>query len=374
MPSLTFVLPHWLYWLGLILIPLFAMYTVRRQTKTGAPPSGLSLGIGYMLWVTGGFLGLHRFYLRSAVGAIYIPLFILILYGNVQGTKARDGVSQASNAVIGARFEVDRAKAAVTKNIGGGDRKLAGAQDALIAANDQMAVANANFHFWHAFSGTSALVIGALLLVDAFLLPGLVRRCAERETSAPSPKPATSRPVTQETGSIKGSNRTVVAWFTNSVDGLNGWIGHFVCFWSLIAAFVYYYEVLARYVFNSPTNWAHEGMFLMFGMQYLIAGAFTLREHGHVRVDVIYRLLPQRARAVVDILTSVFFFLFTGALLWTGWNFMMDSINVWEVSFTEWAIQYWPVKSTMVIGALLIIMQGFVKLTRDILNLVGREV
>jgi TRAP-type mannitol/chloroaromatic compound transport system permease small subunit len=75
----------------------------------------------------------------------------------------------------------------------------------------------------------------------------------------------------------------------------------------------------------------------------------------------------------VDILTSVFFFLFCGALLWTGWVFTMDSIEVWEVSFTEWAIQYWPVKSTMAIGALLILLQGLSKLAKDIRILAGKE-
>ncbi len=52
---------------------------------------------------------------------------------------------------------------------------------------------------------------------------------------------------------------------------------------------------------------------------------------------------------------------------------MMDSVDVWEVSFTEWAIQYWPVKSTMAIGAILILLQGFAKLTKDVLILAGKE-
>ena len=104
MPDLTFVLPHWLYWSGLILIPSFAIYTLRRQRRTGTRSSGISLGISYMLWLTGGFVGLHRFYLRSALGAIYIPLFIVILYGNMHGTQARDAVSHARNALLGARL------------------------------------------------------------------------------------------------------------------------------------------------------------------------------------------------------------------------------------------------------------------------------
>ena len=119
-------------------------------------------------------------------------------------------------------------------------------------------------------------------------------------------------------------------------------------------------------MFNSPTSWAHESMFLMFGMQYLLAGAYALREDSHVRVDVLYLLLSDRAKVITDITTSVFFFLFTSTLLVTGWIFLMDSIDVMEVSFTEWAVQYWPIKISIVLGAVLIILQGLSKLIKDV--------
>ena len=156
------------------------------------------------------------------------------------------------------------------------------------------------------------------------------------------------------------------------IDAVSGWSGHFVAYWSLIAVFVYYYEVVARYVFNSPTNWAHESMFLMFGMQYLLSGAFALREDAHVRVDVLYEKLGPRGRAITDVVTAAFFFIFTVTLLVTGAIFALDSIRVWEVSFTEWAIQHWPVKASIALGALLITLQGVSKLTRDVLFLAGR--
>jgi TRAP-type mannitol/chloroaromatic compound transport system permease small subunit/ethanolamine utilization microcompartment shell protein EutS len=369
MPNLTFILPHWVYWSGLILIPLFAMFTVQRQKRRGAPAAGISLAISYMLWLTGGFVGLHRFYLRSALGAIYILLFVVILYANVQSTAARDAVSHAGNDLLGVKVGVDRAQAALAIGIEGSVRKLAEAEQALAAASDRLAAAQVDFGFWQTFTGGFVLVIAALLLIDAFLLPRLMRRCAEREGASAQ---ASAMGTYDRRVGMRGGP-AIHTWFTDTVDSLNGWIGNFVCYWSVIAVFVYYYEVLARYVFNSPTNWAHEGMFLMFGMQYLISGGFTLREDGHVRVDVIYLQLPKRVRAVIDVLTSIFFFLFCGALLWTGWNFMMDSISVWEVSFTEWAIQYWPVKSTIAIGAILILLQGFAKLIKDVLILAGKE-
>ncbi len=83
MPSITFVLPHWLYWSGLVLLPLLAMFLVRRQAGREAH-RGLSYPIAYMLWLCAGFVGIHRFYVKNVWGMVYIPLFILILLGNVQ--------------------------------------------------------------------------------------------------------------------------------------------------------------------------------------------------------------------------------------------------------------------------------------------------
>ena len=95
----------------------------------------------------------------------------------------------------------------------------------------------------------------------------------------------------------------------------------------MIAVFGYYYEVMARFVFNSPTNWLHESMFLMFGMQYMLCGAFAYKEDQHVRVDVFYAKFSPRGKAIADIFTSVFFFIFTVTLLWTTIRFAMDSVS-----------------------------------------------
>ena len=103
-----------------------------------------------------------------------------------------------------------------------------------------------------------------------------------------------------------------------------------------------------------------------------LGGAFALREDAHVRVDVFYVLLADRHKALLDVISSFFFFLFAGALLVTGAIFASDAIEVWEVSFTEWAIQYWPVKISIAVGALLLILQGLSKLIKDFMLLTGR--
>lgn len=185
--------------------------------------------------------------------------------------------------------------------------------------------------------------------------------------------------VTAEEAAPVGTGETLPApgnAFTRYVDTISGFTGRFVGYWALIAPFIYTYEVIARYLLNSPTNWAHESMFLMFGMQYLLAGAYALREDGHVRVDVLYTRLSPLLRAALDLLTSVFFYIFTLALITTGWTFFAQSMSSEqfffaagyrnELSFTEWAIQYYPVKFTIFLGGVLLLLQGTARLIKDI--------
>ncbi len=375
MPNLTFVLPHWLYWSGLLVFPLIAMHMARRQAAGGVT-AGLSLPIGYLLWLCGGFVGLHRFYVRSRLGVVYIPLFVAILYGNTKFRVALDLVSGARNDRIGSEFDVERFTNAVAEGAEGAVAKLAQAEQALTAASERFVAALTAVDQWQMFSGGFVIAIAVLLLIDAVLLPRLVRKCAEREakTRVETAGEAAVEPTrdVEIAGTHEDPTLMVRSRITDIFDAISGWTGEFVCYWSIIAVFVYYYEVLARYVFNSPTNWAHESMFLMFGMQYLISGAYAFREDSHVRVDVVYQYLPERAKVVTDIVTSVFFFIFAGALLVTGWIFLVDAIDVWEVSFTEWAIQYWPVKFSIVLGAALILLQGVSKLIKDIILLTGK--
>ncbi|MGQ4807304.1 hypothetical protein NKDENANG_00652 [Candidatus Entotheonellaceae bacterium PAL068K] len=372
MPSITFVLPHWLYWSGLVLLPFLAMFLVRRQPGKG-DRGGLTYPIAYMLWISAGFVGMHRFYVKNVWGMIYIPLFILILLGNVQVKDAMNQVSNAKNQLSIAEFDLERAQDAVTKGSEGAQQQLIQARQALESARPVLAAERAGYVNWRRMSGGLAAAIAVLLLIDAFLLPRLLRQRAQAEAGAAASVTATVTLKTYEAGTYEAPTLRIHGPFFDVIDKTNGFVGEFVCYWAVIAVFVYYYEVLARYVFNSPTNWAHESMFLMFGMQYMLAGAYTYREDGHVRVDVLYGYLSERLKVLVDLITSIFFFMFAVALLWTGWIFMVDSIRVWEVSFTEWAIQYWPVKTTMALGAFLLIMQGVSKLLKNVVILTRKQ-
>src|SRR5680860_57656 len=164
-------------------------------------------------------------------------------------------------------------------------------------------------------------------------------------------------------------------WFTKVVDWMCDKSGLFVSFWIINAVLFYFFGVVMRYVFNMPTIWVHEASFLLLGMQYMLAGAFAMLHGAHVRVDVMYNMLPPRGRIGLDIFTSMFFFIFALILLVTSWTFFQDSYAMNETTVETWGIQHWPAKGMMVVGSVLLLLAGISKLTKDIVLFVrlGRE-
>jgi TRAP-type mannitol/chloroaromatic compound transport system permease small subunit len=373
MPSLNFVLPHWLYWSTLILFPAIAIALVARQRRHGEPRSA-SVFVGYLFWLCSGFLGLHRFYLRSAWGFLFIPVFLLILYCNGEVRDHREDVSRTRAALESANVELHRATPSpgIAATPAMADR-LAKAQAEETRAQADFQAAEAELDRWHGYGRWLAILLAAMLLGDAALLPGLVRRVNAREAQerAGAP-PDIVPPDVDPIGTHEDPTLALHTRFTDVIEWVNVRVGEFVAYWAVISVFVYYYEVIARFAFNSPTNWVHESMFLMYGMQYMLAGAYAYKLDQHVRVDVFYVKFSTRGKAIADIVTSVFFFIFAGTLLWTSYKFAADAVSLGEVSFTEWGVQYWPVKLTMPIGAALLLLQGVSKLVKDIVIVTGR--
>ncbi|MEH6559988.1 MAG: TRAP transporter small permease subunit [Marinobacter sp.] len=155
-------------------------------------------------------------------------------------------------------------------------------------------------------------------------------------------------------------------WFTRVIDWICDKSGEFVAFWTINAVVFYFFEVIMRYIFNQPTVWVHEASFLLLGMQYVLAGAFAMLHGAHVRVDVVYNLLPVRGRVGMDIFTSMFFFVFALVLMITSWTFFENSYSMSETTVETWGIQYWPVKGMMLLGSTLLLLAGVSKFIKDV--------
>ncbi len=439
MPTIDFTLPHWAYGLGLVLFPIVAMVLARRKRPERRM---FNTPLAYLILVTGGILGLHRIYLKNLWGLVFLPIFGVVLYATAAERDARAALSDADNVVrvaertlererprvASARAEIDELRAAVAESEEGSfarrgaERQLERAEERIKTGEERIATAESELEearpaaeadresraFWSDTARYVFYAILAMMAVDALLLPFLVRRANAKLADEPASGAGAETALPSVEAEEGGDDaRHVSRGWTGAIDRLSLFAGEFVSYWAVIAVFVYYYEVIVRYVFNSPTNWAHESMYLMFGMQYLIAGAYAMLTESHVRVDVFYAPLRRRGKAVANLLTSIFFFIFAGTLLATCYIFAFDAIAVpagnstisaWarneidfaellerfsfseladpririgEISFNEWEPPLWPMKWMMVLGALLLILQGVSKIAQDIRALVA---
>jgi TRAP-type mannitol/chloroaromatic compound transport system permease small subunit len=150
------------------------------------------------------------------------------------------------------------------------------------------------------------------------------------------------------------------------INAISESVGKIVSFLFLPMIGILSYEVAARYIFNAPTIWAHETSAFLFGITFMLGGAYTLRKREHVNVDIIYGRFGKLGQAILDIATFPFFFIFVGLMLWTGAVAALDSIRFWERSNSIFALPIWPIKLIIVVAALLMLLQGITKFIQDL--------
>ena len=152
-------------------------------------------------------------------------------------------------------------------------------------------------------------------------------------------------------------------------DKLSAWFGKAFAWLIVLMTFGVSYEVVVRYMFNSPTPWSLDVSFIMYGTLFMMAGAYTLSRNGHVRGDFLYRLWRPKVQATVDLVLYIIFF-FPGvlALILAGWKYSSRSWGYTEVSINSPAgIPIFQFKSVMVAAGLLLLIQGLAQVFRCIL-------
>jgi TRAP-type mannitol/chloroaromatic compound transport system permease small subunit len=158
---------------------------------------------------------------------------------------------------------------------------------------------------------------------------------------------------------------SAAARFCNAVDRANEWLGLFWGYAILIVTLAVIYEVIARTLLDSPTTWSNETVIYVSAVAYLLGGAYAHQHYRHVRIDLIYERLSPKMRLRIDLITSVFFFLYVGSLVWVGGLMAWDSFMQNETTGTPWNPLIWPVKLAIPVAGVLLIFQGIANLLRE---------
>ena len=130
------------------------------------------------------------------------------------------------------------------------------------------------------------------------------------------------------------------------------------------------WEVFSRYVLNKPHAWVLDGQIMLYGVLFMMAGAYTLAKNGHVRGDVLYGFFQPRTQATIDLVLYILFFL-PGivALTWAGWGFANESLAIREQTFNADPLPVYPFKFVVPIAGFLLLLQGLVEIVRCVICL-----
>jgi TRAP-type C4-dicarboxylate transport system permease small subunit len=116
-------------------------------------------------------------------------------------------------------------------------------------------------------------------------------------------------------------------------------------------------EVVMRYLLSRPTRWAVEFSEYMLVYIAFLAGAWVLREEGHVKIEILIDILPARAQAVLHAVTSWVGVIVSGLFFWFSASFTREAFLSGEVLFRAVHVPLWAVLVVIPVGLLLLTLQ-----------------
>ena len=156
-----------------------------------------------------------------------------------------------------------------------------------------------------------------------------------------------------------------------AIDAVSERTGRLVAYLCIPTIVVIMVEVAGRYFFRSPFLWSHEMTAFMVGILYTLGGAYVLKLDEHVSVDLIYNLLGRRGKAVMEVFSSIVFFVYMIPLSWYGLNYAFRSISILQRSGSTWNPPVYHLKAVLVFGILLVLLAGvsrFVKVLHSVIT------
>ena len=147
------------------------------------------------------------------------------------------------------------------------------------------------------------------------------------------------------------------------ISNLNQKIGDYASAIYFVVFVVMIYDVTVRYIWHKPTIWALEFVIMVVGIHYVISGAHAIKNNTHVRIDVIYNILPIRVRRWMDVMAHVMAIIYLLIIVYYGFEQAVPAVEMGERSGGGWnSLAPTYMKIAIPVGAALMVLQSLVSL------------
>lgn len=145
-----------------------------------------------------------------------------------------------------------------------------------------------------------------------------------------------------------------MAW----IDRLNRFLGEWFAWLYLVAVAITAWEVVMRYIFNSPTTWAFELTVLLCAIGYLFGGGYVTQQKAHISISVLRDMAPPRVAWWLDLFAHLVGIGAIGGLVWAAWRPALRALGVGERTGSAWnSLSPTIIKSLLVVAAVLVLLQ-----------------
>ena len=165
--------------------------------------------------------------------------------------------------------------------------------------------------------------------------------------------------------------RKAIESYVRTVDSVNRKLGRATMYLIFVMIGVLFYSSIAKTFFD-PALWTFEFSQFLMVAYFLIGGAYSLQIDSHVRMDLLYSKWSPRTQIVWDAFTIVFMIVYLILLLYGSVSSTIYAIEYDERSYSIWRPYMWPIKVIMTFGIVMMLLQAFSQLFKDIATARGR--
>lgn len=178
---------------------------------------------------------------------------------------------------------------------------------------------------------------------------------------------------------------------SRGIDRVNLFIGRWVAWLVLAAVLISAGNAIIRKLLNSfhgtvfadvmarllsgysrhANSWL-EAQWYLFGALVMLGAAAALNRNEHVRVDLVYGAVSDRARLWIDLFGLIFMLMpFVSYAAWLTWPVFVESWRINEHSSNAGGLLRWPAKLLLPVGFALLALQGLSEIVKRIAALRG---
>jgi TRAP-type mannitol/chloroaromatic compound transport system permease small subunit len=154
---------------------------------------------------------------------------------------------------------------------------------------------------------------------------------------------------------------------SRGIDAVNARIGRWLAWLVVVAVIVSAVNATVRKLLDTSSNAWLELQWVLFAAVFLLCAPWTLLVNEHIRIDIVNSTLSKRTRDIIDVVGHALFLLpLTLIMIVTAVPFFWKSFLINEQSFSAGGLPQWPAKSLVVIGFVLLALQGISELIKRV--------